>query len=246
MVGYAETSRVNFLLHHHLAARDLGSAAGALGAMLPDVWRMADRRAHAREAASAQQDGSVRAVLDGVAHHVAVDARFHAAQVFTLGERTTRDALRGASRAPKLALFAHVAWELCLDGALVRRAGLEPLLDGLRSSIRAVRPDAHHRAALTAVPSLRERTEDERGRFDARVDQILDAIALGPWVAGYATGGGILERLEGVRARLGLTRLPALDRESVGRALDDLSRRADAALDEIVSWDSSGPSSNLT
>src|SRR3954468_14876389 len=40
-------SPVNFLLHHHLAARDLGSPEAAVGAMLPDLWRMADRRVRA-------------------------------------------------------------------------------------------------------------------------------------------------------------------------------------------------------
>jgi acyl transferase domain-containing protein len=190
--------------------------------------------------------GPVRAVLDGVAHHVAVDALFHAASVFTIGEQTTRDALRNASSAPKLAIFAHVTWELCLDGALVRRVGLAALLDAVRSSIRAVRPDAHHRAALASAPSLGARSVEERDRFEARVDQILDAIALGPWVAGYATGAGIVERLEGVRARLRLAPLPAVDRDSVGRALGGLAGRADEALDEIASWDSSVSSSNLT
>jgi hypothetical protein len=213
---------------------------------LPDVWRMADRRAHLRDAARMHQPDLVRAVLDGVAHHVAADARFHAAPVFTIGEQTTRDALRNASNAPKLAIFAHITWELCLDGALVRRVGLEALLDAVRSSIRAVRPDAHHRAALASAPSLGARSVEERDRFEARVDQILDAIALGPWVAGYATGAGIVERLEGVRGRLRLAPLPAVDRDSVGRALGGLAGRADEALDEIASWDSSVSSSNLT
>jgi hypothetical protein len=237
---------VNFLLHHHLAARDLDSAAGALGAMLPDVWRMADRRAHVRDVDPSAHPASVRAVLEGVAHHLAVDTRFHGAPVFTTGEEATRDALRNASHAPKLSVFAHITWELCLDGALVRRVGLDATLTSLRQSLRAARPDAHHRAALAAVPSLRERVASDRERFEARVDQILDAIALGPWVAGYATGAGVVERLEGVRARLRLAPLPAADRDDVARALDALSRRADEAVAEIVAWRSSGGPSNLT
>ncbi len=237
---------MNFLLHHHLAARDLGSAAGALGAMLPDVWRMADRRAHVRDGDTSMHPVSVRAVLDGVAHHLAVDARFHAASVFTIGEQATRDALRNASRAPKLSVFAHITWELCLDGALVRRVGLDTTLASLRQSVRAARPDAHHRAAMATVPSLRERAASEQERFEARVDQILDAIALGPWIAGYATGEGIVERLEGVRARLHLAPLPAVDRHGVARALDGLANPADEAVDEIASWHSSGGPSNLT
>ena len=237
---------MNFLLHHHLAARDLGSDAAALGAMLPDVWRMADRRAHLRGVVAAHEGEDVADVLRGVAHHVALDARFHAAPVFTTGEQATRDALRASSSAPKLALFAHIAWELCLDGALVRRLGLTPTLDAVRASLRVVPSEARHRAACAAAPFVREREGDEAIRFEARVEQILDAIARGPWVAGYATGDGIAERVEGVRARVGLARLSALDRERVGRALEGLAERADTGLDDVLSWGGSAMTSNLT
>ncbi len=237
---------MNFLLHHHLAARDLRSNAAALGAMLPDVWRMADRRAHLRGAVDAHDGECVADVLRGVAHHVAEDARFHAAPVFTTGEQATRDALRAGSSAPKLALFAHIAWELCLDGALVRRLGLAPTLDAIRASLRATPPDARRRAARAATPFIRGRAGEEAIRFEARVDEILEAIARGPWVAGYATGNGIVERVEGVRTRLGLARLPPLDRDRVGRALEGLADRADAGLDDVLSWGSTAMTSNLT
>jgi hypothetical protein len=237
---------VNFLFHHHLAKRDLGSDAGALGAMLPDVWRMADRRAHLREHDSTAEGEALNAVLEGVAHHMAVDARFHAASVFTEGERATRDALRGASRAPKLSLFAHVGWELCLDGALVRRVGLEALLDTVRASVASVGAETTRCAAFMSAPSLRAFSEEERERFDLRVARILDAIALGPWVAGYATGAGVVERLEGVRTRLRLAPLPEADRGAVGSALEKLANRADVAVDEITSWGSSARPTNLT
>ena len=38
---------MNFLLHRHLAARALASSEAGHGAMLPDLWRMADRRVRA-------------------------------------------------------------------------------------------------------------------------------------------------------------------------------------------------------
>jgi hypothetical protein len=223
---------MNFLLHHHLALRDLGRPEAAVGAMLPDVWRMADRRAHARRIDRERTaDGLVRSVTDGVSHHVSVDRWFHEAPVFTTGELAAREALRRARDARKAGLFAHVAWELCLDGALLRRVGTASVMRALRASVAAVRPDAHHRAAdlLTGVQTV------DRARFDARVDRILDAIVLGPWVEGYATASGIVERLDGVRARLGFAAMTGPDRGAVAAALEDLERGADAGLDEILS-----------
>ena len=222
---------MNFLLHHHLALRDLGRPEAAGGAMLPDVWRMADRHAHARgldvERAAGGLVGSVAA---GIAHHIAADAWFHVTAAFRSGEGAARQALRRARSAPKAGLFAHVAWELCLDGALLRRVGTDPVLQAVRASVAALRPDAHHRAAdlLTGVRPL------DRARFDARVDRVLDAIARGPWVAGYATATGIVERLDGVRGRLGLAALNGRDRDAVAEGLERLERGADAALDEIL------------
>lgn len=203
--------------------------------MLPDVWRMADRRARVRDVDPAVAQGVVRAVAEGIAHHVAVDAWFHGAPVFARGESAAREALRRAVGAAKIGLFAHVTWELCLDGALLRRQGVERVLDAVRGSVAAVRPDAHHRAAaLYAWPNDAGGRVD-RGGFDARVDEILDAIARGPWIAGYATGFGVVERLEGVRGRLGFSRFEAADRGAIVEGLDALAGRADEAVDEVLS-----------
>jgi hypothetical protein len=225
---------MNFLLHHHLASRDLGRPAAAAGAMLPDVWRMADRRARTRSVDPERSVGMVRAVTEGIAHHLEMDAWFHVAPVFTCGETAAREALRRAPGVAKLGLFAHVAWELCLDGALLRRVGLQRLLDALRTSVETVRPDAHHRAAAL---HLSRRSGDPlavRQRFESRVDQILDAIARGPWIAGYATGHGIAERLDGVRARLGFPAMPDAERVAIAEGLDALAAHADDALGQIL------------
>jgi hypothetical protein len=221
---------VNFLLHHHLAARDLGRPEAAAGAMLPDVWRMADRRARTQALAAARPAGWVGSVTDGIAHHVAVDAWFHGAPVFRSGEIAAREALCRARGARKVGLFAHIAWELCLDGALLRRLGTEAVLDAVRASVAAVRPDAHHRAAELCT---RPDTFD-RARFEVRVDRILDAITLGPWVVGYVTAPGIVERLEGVRARLGFPAMSVEDREATAAGLETLERAADVGLDAIL------------
>ena len=223
---------MNFLLHHHLAGRDLGRPEAAVGAMLPDVWRMADRRARARrrEGEERAAEPVVRSVREGIAHHLEVDAWFHAMPLFEQGESATREALRVARETPKMGLFAHIAWELCLDGALLRRVGIEAVLGAVRGSIEAVRPRGHHRAADAWV----ELPANDREKFDRRVDQILDAIGEGRWVAGYATAAGIVERLDGLRRRLGLAATATEDRDAVAAALEPVERAADAGLREIL------------
>jgi hypothetical protein len=108
--------------------------------------------------------------------------------------------------------------------------GTEAVLSAVRASVAAVRPDAHHRAAE------RHTRPDtfERARFEDRVDRILDAIALGPWVEGYATARGIVERLEGVRSRLGFPAMSAEDRAALAAGLEALEGDADAGLDAIL------------
>jgi hypothetical protein len=231
---------MNFLLHHHLAERDLGRAQAAAGSMLPDVWRMADRRARLRDAEVAPH-ADLRSVSDGLAHHLAVDAWFHRAPVFLHGETAARAVLRRARDAPKLGLFAHVAWELCLDGALLRRLGVERVLRDVRASVAAVRPDVHHRVAAVRVrlPAA------DRAVFEARVDRILDAIGAGPWVAGYATAPGVVERLDGLRARLGFPPMSPGDRDAVAAGLERLAPEADAAFDAITDREGHGPSAAL-
>jgi hypothetical protein len=219
---------VNFVLHHHLAARDLGRPEAAVGAMLLDVWRMADRRARARRGRAAPE--GLEVIMRGVEHHFAADAWFHGAAVFERGERATREALRAARGVPKIGLFAHIAWELCLDGAFLRRAGTEAVLHALRASIASVRPQLHHGAAEACVDVPIE----DKPRFERRVDQILDAIAEGPWVSGYATAPGIVDRLEGLRARLGFAARSGSERAAVVGAFEPLEPEADLAVQEIL------------
>src|SRR5687768_1786649 len=63
---------MNFLLHRRLALDELGSRPAAVGAMLPDLWRMADRRVRAREEVSFSE-ASLSELERGVAHHLEAD-----------------------------------------------------------------------------------------------------------------------------------------------------------------------------
>jgi hypothetical protein len=223
---------VNFLLHHHLASRDLGRPEAAAGAMLPDVWRMADRRARVRGGDGEADEGgtAMRSVGDGIAHHLEVDAWFHRSPGFLSGERAARDVLRRARGAAKIGLFAHITWELCLDGALLRRVGTDRVLRAVRDAIAAVRPDVHHRVAASRV----RLPVADRAMFETRVDRMLDAIAAGPWVTGHTTAAGIVQRLEGLRARLGFPLMSPEDRDAVASGLATLTHLADAELGGIV------------
>ncbi|MGH7296903.1 MAG: hypothetical protein ACRELB_18330 [Polyangiaceae bacterium] len=227
---------MNFVLHLHLGARDLGSPAAGAGAMLPDLWRMADRRVRARAApfdAGADVAGPLAAVLSGIAHHLRVDRWFHADPVFTEGEREASRLVREAGvAAPRAVLLAHVLWELCLDGALVLRLGLGPTLDLLRAGIDALRPVAPRAAELHHFARV-DRTAAEREIFTARLERILDELARGPWIDGYQTGAGVTARIQGVRRGLGLPPMEADDRARLAAVADSLLSRAPAAVARI-------------
>jgi hypothetical protein len=229
---------VNFLLHRYLAARDLASPAAGIGAMLPDLWRMADRRVRPAPVAIARPSAATDelvSLLAGIEHHVQADGWFHAAPVFIDGERLTLDRIR-ASRlaAPKLALFAHIAWELCLDGALLRREGLDTTLRLLHAGIDAVRGAPAADAASLHHFDRVERTTAERTAFDAGMHRLLTEIPRGRWIAGYQDGAGVSERIEGMRVHFGFSRFSIADRERLGRVLEDLAAHADASLGELI------------
>ena len=101
--------------------------------MLPDLWRMVDRRVrpiHGPIARSAAAKARVRSL--GYRASPQVVRWFHSAEAF-LEERRTIESARSRWTL-ELGLFAHIAWELCLDGSLVRREGLEETLQTLRDS----------------------------------------------------------------------------------------------------------------
>src|SRR6476619_4856605 len=137
--------------------------------MLPDLWRMADRRVRATRLPGRQPDGApeLEAVLIGIEHHLDVDRWFHGADVFADGERLTSERIRETGLiAPKRALFGHIAWELCLDGALVRRDGLEPTLRALNDGFAAAERGPARSAAGLHHFDRHGRPAADRDAFD--------------------------------------------------------------------------------
>ncbi len=217
---------MNFLLHRHFARIELGSPAAGVGAMLPDLWRMAHRGMRARAGAHADT-GSVRWLQQGVAHHLAADVWFHKTEPFLRGERELARALAGLG-IPKLVLFAHPAWELCLDGALLARGHFEGELGSLRADVRSVEGSLGAIAALHGASTLEPPEQLARG-----MERLLEGLLDGRWLTAYQSGHGLARCVGGMRRRLGLPAFAEEDEALVASALEDALERADGALTEL-------------
>ncbi|MEO1085305.1 MAG: hypothetical protein AAFY88_13785 [Acidobacteriota bacterium] len=216
---------MNFFFHRHLAERDLGSAAAGLGAMLPDLWRMADRRMRAKAGVQL-----LTPVGLGVEHHLEMDAWFHHRPIFLDGQAATGKAFAQV-QAPRMRLFAHVAWEMCLDGALVRALGVDAALRDLRRSLGWGLDDLMEEAVRAHRPRI---GDEPLARLLTRLRELLDSLERGEWVAGYAEPAGLVRRLEGVRRRFDFDVLPDGARWAAEAAFADLLDLAAGRLDEML------------
>jgi hypothetical protein len=226
---------MNFLLHRHLALRQSRDPGTGIGAMLPDLWRMADRRVRPCHELA---DGELATpVMAGIAHHLDADRWFHRTNVFLEGERRLSEGFRSAGfAARRMGLLAHIAWELCLDGALVQREGLEPLLDGLRRDLAA-----HAAPCAAAVEvhhfSVAGRTVAERQLFEVRMERLTTELARGPWIGRYASAEGLAEVLGAIRMRVGLSPLDEGDQARLASALGEVRASASDALGTLLTLD---------
>ncbi len=214
---------VNFVLHAYIAQRDLGDPRATLGAILPDLWRMAARPARSRRAVTAPAgDEDLAHVLAGVDHHLRADAWFHKTPFFTEGERVTADALATVppESSPRLRLFAHATWEMCLDGALLRLAGESSVRGTLEAAVHDHESLAERAAELHHGDSRRAAGVDDE-TFRARMHRAFEAVESFALPAGYMTADGVALRLVGVRAGLGF---PPPSGETRSRWIDALSR----------------------
>jgi hypothetical protein len=231
---------VNFLLHRHLAARALGSTVAGHGAMLPDLWRMADRRVRASHdpetlAAPAGADPVDEEVAAGIEHHLRADRWFHASALFLDGERRCAERFREQDlAAPRMGLLAHASWELCLDGALVRRQGLAAVVGALAEGFAAAGPEPPLRAARRHHFARVARTPADEAAFSARMRGIGERLLEGTWIAAYGDGAGLCRVIDGMRRRLGLAPLGDRDRPRLAHAFDALAVDADAVLDDLL------------
>lgn len=235
---------LNFLLHRHLAERDLGDRANGriagIGSMLPDFWRMAHRRVRPRHGVDPPSDASpeLTALLEGVQHHLRADDWFHKHPVFIEGEKRLAQRFRKAEiAAEKIGLFAHIGWELCLDGALLRKVGVEETLGELRRGLDEAR------AELSATAELHASHAGSRvpDGFHDRLESLLERVAWSDWVPGYTNGEGVARRLGGVRRRVRLAPFTSDDLERLGRVFDESLEEAELAVRSFLStWSPTG------
>jgi acyl carrier protein phosphodiesterase len=219
---------VNFLLHAHLAHREHGVRTVAVGAMLPDLWRLAHRRALPHRLPA---DADAPRLREGLAHHAATDRWFHEAPALQEGEALLHEIFASERlSAPKLRLFAHPLWELCLDGALVRSLGAVPLRAWLAGAFEeaAVERDPGQRALGDALGA-------DGALFLSRMEKIDRALTQGPWLDAYASGEGLAFCLETMRRRTGLPALPPGEFRRLARRLDEVTPRADQGLALLLS-----------
>jgi hypothetical protein len=201
---------MNFLLHRLFARAErpegVDEAPFLLGAMLPDLLRLvAPRRSRIRgvavDALQAHAAADVRALGDGVAHHHEIDRWFHGCSVFEAGERALKERFL-ATGTRRLLLFAHPAFEMCLDGAWLRRdEGVVEL------GVIAARELVLEAARTTSIDL------DE-----LRLRRVLAAFDDGLLYDDYRSSDGIARRIAGMRAAFGFG----------GSSLDDLARWSEA------------------
>ncbi|MCC6527410.1 MAG: hypothetical protein IT373_32480 [Polyangiaceae bacterium] len=224
---------MNFLLHRHFASIELGSALAGVGAMLPDLFRLAGRklRAPRPDAPSAGPCGDE--IGRGIGHHFETDRWFHVGRVFREGERETAALMRALpAPPPKLALFAHVIWEMCLDGAHLRRVGLGAVLAELRAAAPRLDPEVLAALAATTAPDA---TSDDHARVGQRVAELWERLLDGGWLEAYCSGEGRCFPLGGVRSLFGLPFFEPAERAVLARALERRLLAAEARLDALAS-----------
>lgn len=215
---------MNFLLHRHFAraepAADVDADAFAMGAMLPDLFRLvAPRRALLRganvEALRESGSAEMRALGEGVAHHHRIDRWFHACAEFEAGERDLKERFL-ATGTRRLLLFAHPGFEMCLDGAWLRRGGDAGQIP------RAHRQLVFDAAATAGLP------------IDApRLARVFDAYDDGALFDDYASSAGIARRIAGMRMSFGFGAATAQDLAAWTDALAASVIAADAALGDL-------------
>lgn len=217
----AKLSAVNFLLHRAFALREgLGPEAG-VGAMLPDLWRMADRDVRARPGRGSD------ALARGIDHHLEVDRWFHRTEVFVYGERDLTRAL-AKLEVPKLGRFGHIGWELCLDGAWLQREAKAAV--ALREDLATVGVD--DAVAAAEAHGAERLSSARRKRFRGTMERIFEGLS-GGWGEGYAEPDRLAERIDGIRRRVGLGRVPEDKHEALVRVLATYLERATEALPRL-------------
>jgi hypothetical protein len=211
------------LIGHMVCAEYLGPD-GRLGAMIPDLLSLFDRKLRPmkllRSAVNGEREpGSLGA---GVRFHFYVDSAFHRSDLFRESADLIREGLLAASQTPGLKRFAvaHVLTELFLDHLLILEKSTR-LID-FYSALARGRSEAS-RVYLLRLPGI-----DWSG-FSAFLGH-LEEIR---FADGYADRRHLLDRMDRILLRLRQRRLEAAERKAALAALD---RHAGRATDQLVAF----------
>lgn len=191
---------------------------------MPDLWRMADRGMRAQTSVT---DTSSPLAL-GVAHHLEADGWFHRTEVFKRGERALARELAQVG-VPKLVLFAHPTWEMCLDGALLSAGDFEASLARLRHDVEGASAGFDEVALLHGAAGLAD-----QALFRSRLAHIVRGLLDGRWIASYRTGLGLAQCVAGMRKRFSLPPFGEEEESVVACILDDTLIRAREALPRLL------------
>jgi len=227
---------VNFFGHAWLAAGRNADPRFVLGAMLPDLAPMAGLRLRGANDA---------ALSAGIAHHLAVDAAFHALPAFQmLAADAARELRRAGLRRGPARGASHIGLELLLDGWLARRCGVP-------GAYRAALVQAPQLGALLRfAPGHRFRAQSataHRGATGATggmawtFPELCRKLAASPLPEAYAEPGFTAARVAAALARRPRLALTPAERSACAVWLRPtartLSATAEALLDAVISPD---------
>lgn len=207
---------MNFFGHALVASWHSGSPAFALGAMLPDFAGMIGGGLAGVDHAD---------TADGVAWHHATDRAFHGLPPVRahMAELAAELASRGVGRGPSLGA-AHVAVELCLDGALLDSPGAGSTVALYRAALgEAVRPEVGD--------ALRWRPPEREDRWRILIDRLTRRGA----PVEYREPARVAERVVQALARRPALALDAAAAAVLAGVMPQVSQRVAGAAGEILS-----------
>jgi len=219
----------------HMTCAERFSGEAQLGAMLPDLLSLYDRRIRPMKIVRAHATGSnggEAGLQRGMRFHFYVDSHFHRSSLFRDGCAVIRDRLIAASATPGLKRFAvaHILTELFLDHLLIvdTPERLAAFYDVLRRGEASV-------LEMTALP-------------DTQVDwadfaDFLTRLISGRFADGYLEMESLFHRMDRILPRLRQRTLERRERDALAEGLAAHADRARKQLALFVrtmqTWDGS-------
>ena len=208
-LSFSSRVPLNFLAHA-LPLLDPGdplAAARVVGANVPDLLSVADRRVRLRSrhldaadaAGTLDSDPGLAAFAAGVRRHLRDDGWFHATRAFAEVTSSLGVALReafGPGDGFRCGFLGHIGTEMLLDDVLAAR------LPGVLGRYY----DTLDRADAAEVQGL---VNSLHPVGTGRLVKVIDGFRASRFLEDYATPAGVLYRMNQVCKRVGLVPLPA-------------------------------------